>query len=123
MPHVVCHWCFAAVPGVPGVAVWLSLIDAAGLYSYWHPPSAKEAKHRSAVIPLISVITFYHKPTVNQFLISFYFLLINYFKALCVSIFIFCFQQTFTISCFLEFHPQGSFIFLYFNHSPFKTKT
>lgn len=50
VPSGVCRWCFAAAPAAPGAAAWLSPAGAAGLYSYWHSPSTKEAKHRSTFI-------------------------------------------------------------------------
>ena len=43
--HGVCHLCFAAAPGAPGAAAWLSLAGAAGLCSYWHLPSAGNGNH------------------------------------------------------------------------------
>lgn len=68
VPRGVCRWCFAAATAAPGAAAWLSPAGAAGLYSYWHSPSTKEAKHRSTFI--FFSCYFYHKPKLLYLTVS-----------------------------------------------------
>lgn len=58
VPRGVCRWCFAAAPAAPGAAAWLSPAGDAGLYSYCHSPSTKEAKHKKNFYLISSVVVF-----------------------------------------------------------------
>lgn len=95
VPRGVCRWCFAAATAAPGAAAWLSPAGAAGLYSYWHSPSTKEAKHRSTFI--FFSCYFYHKPKLLYLTVS----ALSLYNYCGVVFFLSHLQGSLTLLCFI----------------------